>query len=174
MQIAYLRGTNQTAALHRPTPLRVHRIFDRSIRPTPNKNGLSLNSLGIPQVRERSASSISICGTSNTTYKPPETRARASDPDTSREAAKRANQYASRIDAAIIGYPTRHPHGGTSRDISAETGLDLVSVSPRLKPLEKAGRVRRAGRRVNPTSGCGATNWRLADTGSESQIEGDL
>jgi DNA-binding MarR family transcriptional regulator len=75
-------------------------------------------------------------------------RARRSDPETSQEAAGRVDgkQLAARVlEELRIGGP------GTAHEIAERMGLSLVTVSPRMKPLEVAGKVWRDGRRDGRT-----------------------
>lgn len=77
-----------------------------------------------------------------------EARARRADPETSQEAAGRVDgkRMAERVLADL-----RANGPATSHEIAKRTGLDLVTVSPRMKPLETANLVKRAGRRDNRT-----------------------
>ena len=79
-------------------------------------------------------------------------RARRSDPETSQEAAGRVDgkQLAARVLEELRAGP------GTAHEIAERMGLSLVTVSPRMKPLEVAGKVRRDGRRD------GRTVWALS------------
>ena len=78
-------------------------------------------------------------------------RARASDPQTSRDAA-------ARIDGESLAgkvLEELRAHGpGTSHELAERMGLPLVTVSPRMKPLETANLVERGGQRG------GRTVWR--------------
>lgn len=74
-------------------------------------------------------------------------RARASDPDTSHAAA-------AAIDGATLAarvLQELREHGpGTSHDLADRLGLSLVTVSPRIAPLQRAGKVyvlRKEGKR---------------------------
>jgi len=81
--------------------------------------------------------------------------ARRRDPETSQRAARmvNANSIAGRILEAL------RDHGpATSRDLAKRLNIDLVSVSPRLKPLEDAGLVTRHD--TDPEQGM--TLWRIA------------
>lgn len=59
----------------------------------------------------------------------------------------------------VLSTLRQRPHGGTSEEIAAWTGMSLVTASPRLKPLEVKGHVERAGKRAN-RSGKLATVWK--------------
>jgi len=78
-------------------------------------------------------------------------RARHTDPETSHAAAARATPTAGKLDNTICEALQAGPQ--TTHEISARTGIPVVSVSPRIKPLRVAGRVvdtleRRDGRSV--------------------------
>lgn len=75
-------------------------------------------------------------------------RARRSDPGTSHAAAATidAKSLAGQVLADL-----RDRGPGTSHEIAERMGLQLVTVSPRMKPLEDAGKVRRAGKKQGRT-----------------------
>jgi len=73
--------------------------------------------------------------------------ARNSDPDTSHAAARRVTPKIQRLERQVIDALRLFPDGLTVHGISAATGLDKWSVSPRMKPLEKKGLVRRLSER---------------------------
>lgn len=76
--------------------------------------------------------------------------ARASDPETSHAAAARARDFAGALGVKV--YEELAKHGpGTTHELAERMGLSLVTVSPRMRPLELQGRVRRAGRRLGRT-----------------------
>ena len=66
--------------------------------------------------------------------------ARAHDPRTSKAAAFKvaAVSISERVLASL-----REQGPATTRELAARLAIDLVSVSPRMKPLEQAGLVRR-------------------------------
>lgn len=68
--------------------------------------------------------------------------ARTQDPATSHAAAARVD--APKISDLVLAELRAHGPG-TSHDLAARLGLSLVTVSPRLKPLELAGKVERRG-----------------------------
>lgn len=63
---------------------------------------------------------------------------RRTDPATSRDAARsvHANELEKTVEQWMLKQGTR---GGNSLEMAEATGLDRVSLSPRFKPLEKAG-----------------------------------
>lgn len=71
-------------------------------------------------------------------------RARRTDPETSHEAA--ATVDTSELEALVLDTLRRHPNGLTSHRVAEITGESLVTISPRMKPLETKGLVRRAGK----------------------------
>lgn len=75
-------------------------------------------------------------------------RARSSDPGTSHAAAKSfdAGSLALQVLADL-----RDRGPGTSHEIAERMGIQLVTVSPRMKPLEDAGKVERDGKREGRT-----------------------
>ena len=78
--------------------------------------------------------------------------ARTSDPLTSDEAADRVP--VNRLEEVCLRHlQWRYPEGMTSYELALASGLSLVTISPRLKPLETKGCVyrngiRRQGRQV--------------------------
>lgn len=64
--------------------------------------------------------------------------ARRRDPATSHRAARRIN--AGSVSARIVE-SLRAYGAGSSHDLAVRLGLSLVTVSPRMRPLQRAGRV---------------------------------
>lgn len=75
--------------------------------------------------------------------------ARRADPPTARAAAARART--TNLEALVLDVLRAHPAGLTAHEVAAALGRDLVSVSPRMRPLCDTGRVREAGRRDGRT-----------------------
>ena len=70
--------------------------------------------------------------------------ARKTDPETADEGAEQGNQNFENVSEAILGTLLAvYPDGMTTEQISDETGIRLVSVSPMMKPLEESKRVSR-------------------------------
>ena len=67
-------------------------------------------------------------------------RARRTDPEPSHTAARSLKP---RMIESLVLHALRKFGPMTSHEIAALTGLELVTVSPRLKPLEERGLVRR-------------------------------
>lgn len=87
-------------------------------------------------------------------------RARATDPETSHAAA--ASLDATPVEAAML----RSLLGGPAsiEEIARRTGIDQITVSPRVKPLRTKGLVRADGKIKNP-SGRQAFQWALTPAG---------
>lgn len=84
--------------------------------------------------------------------------ARGSDPATSHEAA--ASVDTSKLAALIIGALEELGAPSTTGEIAIRLGYPRDSISPRMKPLAKSGKVRPNGRKLNP-SGRAALLWEL-------------
>jgi hypothetical protein len=84
-------------------------------------------------------------------------RARNSDPIPSDEAAELVDVSA--LEEICLRHIRYAPDGLTSKQLAASTGLPLVTVSPRLKPLEDKGKLYRAGKR-HFQSRVACTVWR--------------
>ncbi len=67
--------------------------------------------------------------------------ARSSDPDTSKDAAARVN--VSKRERQVLDALKSLGDKATTREIADRSGVELLTVSPRLKPLEAKGLVRR-------------------------------
>ena len=74
-----------------------------------------------------------------------EAYARASDPATSHEAAERTN--AARLQVAVLDALEAAPAGLTTLELEERLGIQRVSISPRMRPLQRAGRIQEAGTR---------------------------
>lgn len=92
----------------------------------------------------------------------PESRARHTDPETSHAAAACVNEL--KIDRRIVA-ALKAIAPASSEGVSEYTGLRLVVVSPRFKPLESIGLVYRATK-VRNRSGHWAIGWALTDKAS--------
>ena len=77
--------------------------------------------------------------------------ARATDPKTSHDAAKRASGSAGQHRAAIVEALGLGPAGQT--EIARRTGLTVAAVSKRLCELRRAGVIERTGRTVGSGEG---------------------
>jgi predicted ArsR family transcriptional regulator len=84
--------------------------------------------------------------------------ARNTDPDTSWDAAETVD--VTRLEELVVQALTKNPTGLTTEELSSRMRLSLVTVSPRMRPLEKKGKVVRSGKRPN-RSGREAIVWKL-------------
>jgi DNA-binding IclR family transcriptional regulator len=73
--------------------------------------------------------------------------ARHSDPETSHAAAESVDTAA--LERFVLEALRERPDGATSEELADETGLSLVTISPRLKPLEGKNLAVRDGKRKN-------------------------
>lgn len=73
--------------------------------------------------------------------------ARATDPQTSKDAALRVDPEG--LAAIVLTELRKMP--GTSHELAQRLAMSLVTVSPRMKPLEDRGFVKRAGKREGRT-----------------------
>lgn len=94
-------------------------------------------------------------------------RARASDPDTSHQAAQDARGLAAQHERAIIrALHQRGRKGGTKDELGADTGLEPVQVARRMAGLRESGAVVDSGRRRKTRSGRDATVWAITQGGT--------
>ena len=70
---------------------------------------------------------------------------RNTDPATSKAAARNVN--VSRLESIVASVIQRWPEGLTTKEIAEKTGLDRVTVSPRIKPLCNKGILKNSGNR---------------------------
>ena len=75
----------------------------------------------------------------------PAARARATDPETSHDAAARVD--VTRRESQVMDALVALDGQATSREIAYKAGVDKWSISPRLKPLEEKGYIRRTDQR---------------------------
>jgi predicted transcriptional regulator len=81
---------------------------------------------------------------------------RNTDPDSSHAAARSLNL--TRLEALVFNN-LESAGPATTEELAQRMNMRLVTVSPRLRPLEEKGRVVRNGSRLNP-SGRKAIIWR--------------
>lgn len=72
-------------------------------------------------------------------------RARRTDPETSHKAARRVS--VNPIERRVLNLLGWFREGLTTSELAAMLGISLVSVSPRMKPLEEKGKVQRTTER---------------------------
>lgn len=88
--------------------------------------------------------------------------ARSTDPDTSHDAAASVDERF--IDSKIFDCLTAHgPEGATCEEISDEMQMSRVTISPRLAPLSREGKVLRTAWRRPGSSGRNQIVWLLPD-----------
>lgn len=89
--------------------------------------------------------------------------ARRSDPETAHQVAFTFDAVAETIQQRILAELKGLGRGGmTTHALAAVLGLELVTVSPRMKPLVTAGLVRDSGRRSESPSGRPRIIWVIA------------
>lgn len=93
---------------------------------------------------------------------PEKARARVSDPQTSHEAAQSITAVLPRLEAIVLGALKQHRGGMTSEEIADHLGMDRVTVSPRLKPLERKELIARTGEKRVGRSGRKGEVWKAA------------
>ena len=89
-------------------------------------------------------------------------RARNTDPSTSHAAAQAITHAAPGIEQDILDILSEFPGGLTIQEIADITGINLVTISPRIAPLRRRGQVHSIGKRKNP-SGHMALIWTLGE-----------
>jgi hypothetical protein len=77
--------------------------------------------------------------------------ARRTDPDTSKAAA--ASVKISQLEDLVLEELFKHAGGLTTRQIAANLKRDLVSISPRMKPLTIKRAIKDSGLRVRGAAG---------------------
>lgn len=86
--------------------------------------------------------------------------ARSTDPTTSHQAAFEFDPNVTAIEKRILDELGTFGRGGmTTHALAAVLGLELVTVSPRMKPLRVKGLVRDSGRRSESLSGRKRIIW---------------
>lgn len=89
--------------------------------------------------------------------------ARGSDPDSAHAAAESVNGRLPNMEARVlVALGKRGSAGATTRELAVDLCLDLVTVSPRLRPLTKKNLVRDSGQRRVGKSGRASVVWILA------------
>jgi hypothetical protein len=89
--------------------------------------------------------------------------ARRTDPQTSHDAKASVEVVLARNETLIVG-AVRDRGTAILDEIIAATGIQKVSVSPTLRPLERKGILVRTGQTRPGESGRQQTEWRLATT----------
>lgn len=94
----------------------------------------------------------------------PRALARANDPATAHEAAAAVTPRLTALERRVLAAMAALGRPCTSHEIAGRAGLDLVTVSPRMRSLCDRGLVREAGRQRPAEGGVGRTLWALPDT----------
>src|SRR5579859_4550185 len=101
------------------------------------------------------------CSVELATGPEPRAFARATDPDTARAAA--ASIDVTRLEGLILDKLRRYSApGATTFELAEVLGLEVISVSPRMKPLQKKGLIRDSGFRARGASGRCQIIWRAS------------
>lgn len=88
---------------------------------------------------------------------------RSTDPTTSHQAAFQFDPSVTKTEKLILDELRGFGRGGmTTHALAAVLGLELVTVSPRMKPLRDKGLVRDSGRRAESPSGRARIIWEIA------------
>jgi len=91
--------------------------------------------------------------------------ARGADPDTSHAAANRLGlDYLTAVQRAVYeAIKAAEPRGLTTVEIARVTGIERITVSPRIRPLVDAGWLRDSKlRRIPPGHRVNSIVWRIA------------
>jgi hypothetical protein len=86
-------------------------------------------------------------------------RSRKRDPQTAKDAAKLADVKG--LEFIVISWLSARPAGLTTHELSELAGTELVSISPRIKPLVEKNLVRDSGQRRPGPSGRKSIVWEL-------------
>ena len=85
-------------------------------------------------------------------------RARRRDPDTSKAAAR--SVPVAELEGKVLEALRNHPRGLTSHEVAKLLGAELVSVSPRFKPLQEKNLVLPTAERRKGPSGRTSIVWK--------------
>jgi DNA-binding NarL/FixJ family response regulator len=85
---------------------------------------------------------------------------RATDPATSKIAALAVTPRLSNLEARVFdAIAAAGSDGLTTHELADRLDLSLVTVSPRIRPLCRKGKVKNSGRKRTGESGCPAIVW---------------
>jgi len=90
-------------------------------------------------------------------------RARRADPPTSKAAARSVD--ANQLEQVVLEVLRSHPHGLTSHEVASITGLSLVTVSPRFRPLVNKNLVIDSGEKRAGVSFRNSIVWKVIECG---------
>lgn len=97
--------------------------------------------------------------------------ARHTDPMTSEDAARSVRPETTRLENIVLdALKRRGDQGATTNELAELTGMSLVTISPRIRPLVRKGYVEDSGKRRSGTSGRKSTVW-LAKLKPKQQIK---
>lgn len=85
--------------------------------------------------------------------------ARRADPETSKQAAAKVNT--AKLESKVL-YTLNAYGPQTAHEIAERTGIALVSISPRLRPLANKGKISETFERRKTPSGATAIVWRIS------------
>lgn len=85
---------------------------------------------------------------------------RWNDSDTSKDAAESVD--VNRLEGIVMDTLARHPDGLTSEEIAVKNGIALGSITPRMAPLKRKGKVIRTEEKRPGVSGSQRYVWNLA------------
>jgi hypothetical protein len=91
---------------------------------------------------------------------PPPGAARRRDPETSKAAARHVDT--NQLEAIVLDALRSHPRGLTSHQIASLTGLSLVTVSPRMRPLVRKNLIVDSGEKRAGVGFAKSIVWRAA------------
>ena len=86
--------------------------------------------------------------------------ARRTDPETSHEAAQAIEPHLGRLESIVLTAIRQAPDGMTIDELAAATGLDKVTVSPRMKPLVRKGLIQTDGTKRKGRTRASGLVWR--------------
>lgn len=90
----------------------------------------------------------------------PEAYARRTDPSTSHIAARSLDDELPRLELVVLKAVRKTARGATSHELEKSTGLSLVTISPRLRPLQRKGLIVDSGERRKGASGRPSIVWK--------------
>lgn len=93
-------------------------------------------------------------------------RARATDPETAKSAARAIESKVNKLQAIVLEHLKAHPGGATTREIAEAAGIEWTSISPRMRPLADRGLVIDSGEIRRSPGHREQIVWRLAPPGT--------
>ena len=112
------------------------------------------------------------CEMNSSNYLPLMPAVRRNAPDTSRQAARRAQGFFNPQRAKVLAFIAgQGEHGATDPEIAAGARVVIQSVNPRRGELAKLGYITRRGNTRPSPSGCAARVWVVTDLGRAALAE---